>query len=97
MLEDTNISRADYWREMVSKFELSGLTQSEFCRREELAKNRLSHWKRKFEKALPRDSQDSNKNVSNGDFIELPRRAVGVAESQVEIEFKSGVILRIRG
>lgn len=98
MLEDLNLPRADYWREMVSKFELSGLSQIEFCRREKLSKNRFSYWKCKFSKTGARKNQNLvSKNVSSNDFIELPRSAVCLAESQVEIEFKSGVILRIRG
>ena len=77
-------NKSEHWREVVSNFESSGLSQSEFSRQQGLAKNRLSYWINKFRECKPKSS-----------FVELDPKAK--AKSKVELEFPSGVILRVQG
>ena len=83
------LEKASYWREVVSRFESSGLSQSEFSRREGLLKSRLNYWLRKFRSTSPGSSS----------FVELPSIASpsGANFSEIELEFPSGLSLRIRG
>jgi len=77
------LSKSEHWREIVSKFEQSGLSQSEFSRQEGLVKSRLSYWLAKFRTTSKRQSQ----------FVELePKPKV---KPSVELEFSSGMVLRI--
>jgi hypothetical protein len=36
------------WRELISRFEKSGLSEKEFCRREEISHLSLVRWRRKL-------------------------------------------------
>lgn len=39
-----------YWEEMVCRWEASGLSQIEFCRQNDLNRNRFNYWKRRVKK-----------------------------------------------
>ena len=79
------MSKESEWREIVNRFESSGLSQREFSEREGLIKSRLSYWVGKFKKS---DSEPS--------FVELPSVKPGAFESSMmEFTFPSGLILKI--
>jgi hypothetical protein len=40
-----------YWEQMLYKWEASGLSQSEFCRQNDLNRRRFNYWKRRFRKS----------------------------------------------
>jgi hypothetical protein len=39
-----------YWEEMLSRWQASGLSQIEFCRRNDLNRHRFNYWKRRNKK-----------------------------------------------
>ena len=73
------------WRVIVNQFKSSGLSQKEFSKYEGLSKTRLSYWVCKFRE----DSEPIG-------FLELPATSEAEA-ADVELEFPSGIKLRIRG
>ncbi|HLG19845.1 MAG TPA: hypothetical protein VI895_08550 [Bdellovibrionota bacterium] len=90
-MEDTSVERyrrvrrrREEWRSVVNRYEGSGLSREEFCRREQISLSSLSRWSR-----LVREAEISSKG-----FMEL-RPQGERRSSRVELEFSSGVILRI--
>jgi transposase-like protein len=78
------------WREILARYEESGLSRVEFCQREGMARTTLEKWSRKL----------SSSGVP-ARFVELvpPRLSPTLAEGAwaVELELPSGAVLRIRG
>jgi hypothetical protein len=78
-------SRAD-WVEIVGRFDESGLSIRDFCKREGLALSSFQRWQRRLE------------TVTESAFTEIVSPVASAADPWlVEIEFPSGVVLRIRG
>ncbi|MDY0132867.1 MAG: IS66 family insertion sequence element accessory protein TnpB [Desulforegulaceae bacterium] len=53
MKPKSNRSNADlknFWKTHISKWEISGLTQAEYCRINNLKNTRFTYWKLKFKK-----------------------------------------------
>ncbi len=40
----THVQKAGFWRRHIREFQVSGLSQNEFCRRRQLKAHRLSYW-----------------------------------------------------
>ena len=62
--KETNQKLRKYWKSNIESWETSGLTQIEYCRRNDLSKDRFTYWKRKF--------RSQNRSV---EFIQLPMPA----------------------
>lgn len=75
-------SRAE-WESVVEAFGASGLSQSEFCRREGVALSSFQKWQQRF-------SREGGLK-----FIELS--GGGSKGLEAELEFPGGVVLRLRG
>jgi hypothetical protein len=88
-MDVSSSEKESYWRGIAVRFESSGLSQSEFSRREGLVTSRLNYWLRKFGKSAS----------SNSSFVELPRAGSNSAANfaEIELDFSSGLKLRIRG
>ncbi len=41
---------ASFWRTHIDKWATSGLTQTEYCRRNEISRDRFTYWKIKFKR-----------------------------------------------
>jgi hypothetical protein len=54
-----------YWKEHLDSWQVSGLTQVEYCRKNDLSRFRFQYWKRRFQPSASLPS-----------FIELPLSAV---------------------
>jgi hypothetical protein len=75
------------WRAIIARYERGGAKQAEFCRREGIA---LHSFKKHYRRRQAVESPA-------GTFVEVPPR-VGEPESwAVELEFPSGLRLRVRG
>lgn len=73
------------WEEILSEFELSGLTATKFCEHREIAKPTFYYWKKK----LGRDT--------NGAFLQI-NTGGGLSNSALtEILYPNGVKLRFSG
>lgn len=80
-----------HWQEVVLRYKQSGLSRRAFCRRENLKDHCLTYWVRKLEqRSKPNESLSAN-------FIDLSRDVEVERSSFVELEFPSGIILRVRG
>lgn len=75
------------WREILDRFASSGLTQEQFCAREELALSTFYSWRAKLstESALPRVT----------DFVEVTPPSVS-SSFDIELALPGGVVLRMR-
>ena len=76
------------WTEILRRFESSGVTQREFCRREGLALCSFQRWRRRLG------------SVASTDFVELVP-AVTPSEATLnwtlDVALPNGVCLRLRG
>jgi hypothetical protein len=73
------------WREVLERFERSGLSRQAFCRREGIARTSLENWQRKLRSgAVP-------------GFVELTSPQGKPEGWAVEVELPNGVVLRVRG
>lgn len=64
-LADGRVKRSEReWREIVGRFEGSGLSVSAFCRQEKLARGTFTRWRRPGRTEPPAEA---------GDFVELSR------------------------
>ncbi len=75
------------WREVLEKFDVSGLSQMAFCEREGVAQTSFQKWRRKL---LSKKAKDI------GPFVELPAQP-SPATTAVELSFPSGLVVRIGG
>ena len=90
------------WRDVIKRWQSSGLSQAAFCRREKLKPHQLSHWKRKL-LGLPRGPSRARAKRSPTTAAFVPVRFAHRTESAdaethwaCEIRFLSGVIVRLR-
>jgi len=77
---------AEHWREIVSRFEASGLTVEAFCSAEGLRRRMLRRWQHKF--SLPGEVAPARKSTRKG-FVELADTPAGAAA----LDFSSPVIM----
>jgi transposase-like protein len=85
------------WRKIFDQFSQSGMSQEQFCQREDLALSTFDRWRRTF--------RESSLAAIPASFVELcvpnvptpvvPLIPESVAELVVELPF--GVVLRFRG
>ena len=74
-------SKHEQWAEQVARWQLSGLSQAQWCREQGLSLTRFSYWQRKL-------AHDRNSTVP----AVLPIRVTQTVQNQrAEIHFPSGV------
>ena len=75
------------WLEIMKRQAGSGLTRAQFCKEEGIALTSFDNWRSRFKKDRA------------GEFVQLPASAVATPQpfGGVEIEFSTGLILRIKG
>lgn len=93
--------RGRYWRRWLGKWEQSGLTQAEFCRRHGLKAGNFAWWKRKLSepvgllRPIPRRSR-GRKPV---EFVELTAPVSSMAPSRCsagyEVILPRGAVIRL--
>ena len=77
---------ASEWREIFSRYELSGLSIEAFCRRESLNRSSFHRWRSQL--GSPKDS-----------YVELavPTPAPSPSSWSVELDLPGNILLRVRG
>lgn len=75
------------WRAIIARYERSGAKQAEFCTREGIA---LHSFKKHYRHRQVAEARP-------GAFVEVAPRAVEPEGWAVELEFPSGLRLRVRG
>ena len=75
------------WTEILRRYEASGLSAREFCRREALAVSSLQRWRSRIDR------------VPLAEFVELvpPAPATSSTSWALELSLPNGVCLRLRG
>ena len=89
-----------YWRRALVAQRHSGLTQAEFCRRNDLALSTFQYWRRRLRET--EDTTESKASPPASDFVELavqPTALQAVADSSTspsfELTFPSGLQLKV--
>ncbi|MCG7851099.1 MAG: hypothetical protein MIO92_01100 [Methanosarcinaceae archaeon] len=76
--------KRQYWKSHILRWQESGLTQIEYCRKSELHERVFGYWKRKLV-----SSKDNNS------FVEIPARTgVNPSSRIIELRIPDGTILR---
>ena len=78
---------AAQWGEIIARYRQSGLGSRDFCAAEGLGLRTFAKWERRLRR------QEGTK----GKFIEVPAPLGGSGPWAVEVEFPTGVRLRVRG
>jgi len=47
--QEENTEKRRYWKEHLDAWQISGLSQVEYCRQHDLSRFRFQYWKRRFE------------------------------------------------
>lgn len=72
------------WKAHLDKWEESGLSQSEYCRRHNLSRHRFSYWKARIKpKNLPIE------------LAQVPSEALNIGSSVLKLNFPQGVQVEI--
>jgi len=83
---------ADQWRAIMSRYAASGLTQEQFCAREDLAISTFCSWRARV--SLNGGAADGESALDN-DFVDVtPPLAQSVFD--MELALPGGVVLRMR-
>ena len=76
------------WQELFARYDASGLTVVEFCRRHELCVSSFYRWRQAPSDALPVSTMMP--------FVELPPAASPITQRwQIELDLGDGVVLRL--
>lgn len=86
---------ADQWRALISEQADSGLSQSAFCNRKQIALSTFTNWKRRLAGQAAATGESDDESVSSP-WIELG--AVGGSQPgwDIELDLGDGVCLRLR-
>ena len=81
--KETNEKLNRHWKANIERWATSGLTQTEYCRRNDLSRDRFTYWKRKF--------KSQNLPV---EFIQLPMPA-NINSTGLKLNLGQGVQIEI--
>ena len=81
--KETNEKLNRYWKANIERWATSGLTQTQYCRRNDLSRDRFTYWKRKF--------KSQNLPV---EFIQLPMPA-NINSAGLKLNLGQGVQIEI--
>lgn len=88
--------REPYWRELTARWERSGLTRAEFCRRESVSPGTFSWWRHELKR---RDAEAARGNGKGPAFVpvrvvDYPARSS--TRSTMEVVLRGGRLVRIQ-
>ena len=78
---------AAQWSEILARYRQSGMGSRQFCEQEGLTLRTFEKWYRRLRRSEP----------SSGRFVEVKPLSTAVGPWAVEVEFPTGVRLRVRG
>jgi putative transposase len=100
-MEQTRRQRRDEatWRSVISRFEESGLTVSQFCAGEGLGAASLYRWRSRLSSPVTRRKRRARAEpvmaAPRGDFLDLGTLSSSTARMQVRLELGGGVVVHI--
>jgi hypothetical protein len=78
---------ATEWQGIIARYRQSGMGMKEFCAQEGLTLRTFEEWYRRVRRS----------ETSKGRFVEVKAPSVSASPWAVEVEFPTGVRLRVRG
>jgi hypothetical protein len=78
---------AAQWREIMARYRQSGMGSRQFCEQEGLTLGTFEKWYRRLRRS----------ETQKGQFLEVPTPHAASGSWAVEVEFPTGVRLRVRG
>jgi putative transposase len=96
-MQETKRRSAQAWRELVTRFSQSGLTEEAFCEREGLGVKLFHRWRFKRSSVTPRPPADKAARVSipTAGFVDLGALKGGGSRLDVRLDLGSGVTLHL--
>ena len=85
------------WRAILNKYERSGLSQDQFCKREGLPLTTFGLWRRKLRAASLAPQPASFIEVCIPENVEVTDVQVSQAKPDLVVELPYGVVLRFHG
>lgn len=88
--------RESYWRHLTARWERSGLSAVEFCRRRSLSPGTFSWWRHELRR---RDTEQAGRNGKGPGFVPVrvvDRLSNSPGRSTVEVALRGGRLVRIR-
>ena len=84
--------KRSYWKQQIEQWQQSGLSQAEYCRRNNLKHHQLVYWKKRF---LKTETDVSFVPLKFEDLLDLPARSEPasltlVINNQFKIEIRAG-------
>lgn len=107
LLRGRSLVKERYWREKIEEWRVSGLSQAEFCRRNEFKENNLSFWKRVIkerdaerQKKKSRLVGDPGRDGGQPAFVPIElKKPVGesAGEAFIELRTPAGYTFKVPG
>lgn len=100
-MEQTRRQRRDEnaWRSVISGFEESGLSVSQFCEGEGIGAASFYHWRSRLSSAVSRRKRRARAEpvmpARRGDFLDLGSLRSSTARMEVRLELGGGVVVHI--
>jgi putative transposase len=99
-MEQTRRQRRDEnaWGSVISGFEGSGLTVSQFCEREGIGAASFYHWRSRLRQGARRKRRaqaDPAVPAPRGDFLDLGTLSSGSSRMEVRLELGGGVVIHV--
>lgn len=96
MTSSNRIRRSkNQWQELIDKQASSGLSQADFCKREQLALSTFTNWKRRLAGRVGPASSDEQESAPSP-WIELGAVNGSVPSWEIELDLGGGICLRLR-
>jgi hypothetical protein len=86
------VEKEPFWRGQIEGQAASGLSARQWCRREQLSEPSFYAWRRKL---AQRDRERSAPDSPAAGSGFLPIRLSALAASHVELQFSSGLVIRV--
>jgi hypothetical protein len=96
MASNNRIRRSpEQWQELIDEQARSGLSQADFCEREQLALSTFTNWKRRLSGRIGSTGSDEQASAPSP-WIELGAVAGSTPGWDIELDLGDGICLRLR-
>jgi putative transposase len=86
------------WRELMRRFDGSGMSAVEFCKRERLSKTTFHRWRERLMAQSPVDASTAQREVSTAGFVDLgalARADNAMWRLEIKLDLGSGLTLHL--
>lgn len=86
---------AEQWQDLINEQARSGLSQADFCKREQVALSTFTNWKRRLSGKVGRTSA-AERETATAPWIDLGAVSGSEPGWDIELDLGGGVCLRLR-